>query len=159
MVAWGRVGAVSSTTKTNAVFEPRLPHRFGQYELLEEIARGGMGVIYLARQSGLNRLCAVKVLGVRAGGGASGPSLESEAAAAASLSHPHIVRIYEVGCHEGQPFFSMEYIRGQNLGQWAATRVLTPREVAGLVRAIGLAVAYAYQFPNSFLASPTSFHW
>ncbi len=142
----GRVGAVSSTTTTNAVFEPRLPHPFGQYELLEEIARGGMGVVYKARQSGLNRLCAVKMLrsGARTGGVAAGQELEAEAAAAASLTHPNIIRIYEVGCHEGQSFFSMEYVLGDNLAHWTATRVLAPRQTAGLVRAIASAVAYAH---------------
>lgn len=141
-----RLGAVSSTKTTDAEFEPRLPHRFGQYELLEEIARGGMGVIYKARQAGLNRLCAVKMLrpGVRAGGVSSGQALEAEAAAVASLTHPNIIRIHEVGCHEGHSFFSMEYVPGDNLAQWTATRVLSPREAAILVRAIASAVAYAH---------------
>ncbi len=137
---------MSSTTTTGAVFEPRLPHVFGQYELLEELARGGMGIIYKARQAGLNRLCAVKMVH-RAGGLAGTDSeraLESEAAAAASLSHPNIVRIYEVGREQGQWFFSMEYIPGEELGAWARSRVLDTASVARLVRELAGAVEYAH---------------
>jgi WD40 repeat protein/predicted Ser/Thr protein kinase len=137
---------VSSTTTTGAVFEPPLPHAFGQYELLEELARGGMGIIYKARQVGLNRLCAVKM--VRRAGGVSGTDaergLEAEAAAAASLSHPNIVRIYEVGREQGQLFFSMEYIPGEELGPWARSRVLDATAVARLVRELAGAVEYAH---------------
>lgn len=137
---------MSSTKTTGAVFEPPLPHAFGQYELLEELARGGMGIIYKARQVGLNRLCAVKM--VRRAGGVSGTdaerALEAEAAAAASLSHPNIVRIYEVGREQGQLFFSMEYIPGEELGQWARSRVLDAAAVARLVRELAGAVEYAH---------------
>lgn len=123
-----------------------MPHAFGQYELLEELARGGMGVVYKARQVGLNRLCAVKM--VRRAGGMAGTdaerALESEAAAAASLSHPNIVRIHEVGREQGQLFFSMEYIPGEELGQWARSRVLDATAVARLVRELASAVECAH---------------
>src|SRR5262249_27018198 len=96
----------------------RLPVSFGDYELLREVARGGMGIIFCARQRSLNRQVAIKM--ILAGEFASPEFVKrfrQEAAAAASLQHPNIVTIHEVGECEGQYYFSMDFVEGRNLAE------------------------------------------
>ncbi len=119
---------------------------FGDYELESEIARGGMGVVYKARQVTLNRPVAVKM--ILAGQLADDVSVDrfyAEAEAAANLKHPNIVAIHEVGEHDGQHYFSMDYIKGRNLAEWAAGRPVAALQAATLVRTIADAIHYAHQ--------------
>jgi eukaryotic-like serine/threonine-protein kinase len=123
-----------------------LPRRFGDYELLERIARGGMGVVYKARQVSLNRIVALKM--ILAGELATRQMVlrfRAEAEAAANLHHPNIVAIYETGELDGQHYFSMEHVDGADLGRIAAKGPLPAQRAASYLEKVALAVEYAHQ--------------
>lgn len=123
-----------------------LPRLFGDFELLAELGRGGMGVVYMARQRSLSRVVAVKMI-LR--GDLASPEdvarFHSEAAAAARLEHPHIVPVYEVGEGDGQPYFVMKYIAGTTLGKRLAEGPLTDREAAELLLPVCRAIQFAHE--------------
>ncbi|HZU39011.1 MAG TPA: serine/threonine-protein kinase [Gemmataceae bacterium] len=123
-----------------------LPRTFGDYELLEEIGRGGMGVVYKARQRSLDRVVAVKM--ILRGALASPAELarfRAEATAAAHLEHPHIVPVHEVGDCDGEAYFSMRYVEGKTLSALTAAGPLPPRRAAEYLLAITEAVAHAHR--------------
>ncbi|MGE4180889.1 MAG: WD40 repeat domain-containing serine/threonine protein kinase [Limisphaerales bacterium] len=123
-----------------------LPRQFGDYELLEEIARGGMGVIYRARQRSLDRIVAVKML--LFGPHASAEYVKrfrAEASAAASLQHPNIVAIHEVGVHQGEHYLVMDLVEGPSLAKFIQDQPLPTRRVAGYLNTIAEAIHYAHE--------------
>jgi serine/threonine protein kinase len=115
------------------------------YEVLEELGHGGMGVVYKARDTRLNRLVAIK----RILGGTSSEEhrlrFRSEAEAVARLSHPHVVQIHASGEHDGHPFFVMEFVPGSSLAQALAGGPQPPREAARMVLLLARAVHAAHQ--------------
>jgi WD40 repeat protein/tRNA A-37 threonylcarbamoyl transferase component Bud32 len=122
------------------------PDRAGDYVLLREVARGGMGVVYEARQLRLNRIVAVKmILDSRLASNQSRIRFLSEAQSAARLNHQNIVPVYEVGQIRGQPFFSMAFVDGTSLSAHIGkVGPLPPPQAAELVREIAEAVEYAH---------------
>jgi serine/threonine protein kinase len=127
------------------------PHasRFGDYDLLEEIARGGGGIVYRARQRSLNRIVALKLLLF---GQQASPEVvrrfRVEASAAGALQHPNIVAIHEVGLHEGQHYLAMDFVDGPNLAQAISDSRFTIYDfhrTARCVRQIAEAVHYAHE--------------
>ncbi len=121
-------------------------HTFGDYELLEELGRGGMGVVYKARQGKLKRLVALKM--ILTGEHAAAQDLarfQAEAEAVARLHHPNIVQVYEVGQHAGQPYLALELCPGGTLDRKLAGTPLPAEEAARLVQAVARAMYAAHQ--------------
>jgi len=122
------------------------PRRIGDYEILSEVARGGMGVVYAARQARLDRVVALKVMN---GGGLNRDShvarFKVEAHAAANLSHPNIVPIHEIGEHEGCHYFSMPLVEGTTLAARLERGPLPSTDAAVLVSKLARAVHHAHQ--------------
>src|SRR5437667_6013485 len=118
----------------------------GDYELLEEIGRGAQGVVFRARQKSLNSTVALKVIGL--GHWATEAHLKRfrrEAVAAASLEHPCIVPIYEVGERDGSCYFSMKFIDGGHLDELVRREPMPPRRAAELIAKVASTVHYAHE--------------
>lgn len=125
---------------------PAMPDSFGDFELQRELGRGGMGVVYLARQKSLNRLVALKMI---LHGALSSESdrarFRAEAGAAAKLVHPNIVTVHEVGEHDGRPFFCMQYVEGETLARRLTQGPLLPKDAAQLIAAIARGIDHAHR--------------
>jgi serine/threonine-protein kinase len=116
------------------------------YEILEPLGRGGMGVVYKARQIGLRRVVALKMIqaGTEEEPGAQA-RFHTEAQAVAQLQHANIVQIYEIGEHEGRPFFSLEFVDGGSLSQRLKRSLPPARQAAQLLETLARAVHFAHQ--------------
>jgi serine/threonine protein kinase/formylglycine-generating enzyme required for sulfatase activity len=120
--------------------------RFGNYYIIEKIAQGGMGIIYKARQRGLDRIVALKVL--LAGESATKDTIERfylEAKSAAKLRHPNIVPIHEVGIHDGKHFFTMDFIHGQNLRHMIINEKINLHWALEVTAKVARALHYAHE--------------
>ncbi|PYL63593.1 MAG: hypothetical protein DMF20_12195 [Verrucomicrobia bacterium] len=119
---------------------------FGDYELLEEMGRGGQGIVYRARQKSLNRTVALKIVGL--GQWATQRHLKRfhlEAEAAASLDHPCIVPIYEIGERDGSCYFSMKLIEGEPLDKVSESGRTSPRQAAEIIARLARTLHYAHE--------------
>ena len=154
--AFGSHSRVADTSRPLAWLSPDemaidlsdpVQRRFGDYELIEKVGQGGMGVVYRARQHGLERDVALKLLA--AGPWASAEFVERfrrEAKSAARMQHPNIVEIYEFGHRDGLNYFSMRLIDGQSLGQkLAVDGPMAPKDAAKLLRILAEAMDYAHR--------------
>jgi serine/threonine protein kinase len=125
---------------------PVKPPTIDGYEVLGELGRGGMGVVYKARQRGLKRIVALKmILSGDHAGAHEQARFRAEAGAVAKLQHPNIVQVYETGDQDGRPYFSLEYVDGGGLDKKLAGTPLPPRDAARLAQVLARAVHYAHE--------------
>jgi len=142
----GRDDHLPKSDAKKAAEPARILSEFGDYQLLEEIGRGGQGVVYRAHQKSLKRTVALKVIGL-------GPwtteghlkRFRREAEAAASIEHPCIVPIYEVGERDGQCYFSMKFIKGGQLDELVGRVPMSIRQAAELIAKVARTVHYAHE--------------
>jgi serine/threonine protein kinase/Flp pilus assembly protein TadD len=142
----GRADGVRAPDRKKTAQPRKMLGDFGDYELLEEIGRGGQGVVYRAHQKSLNRTVALKVIGL--GYWATEAHLKRfrrEAEAAASLEHPCIVPIYEVGEREGSCYFSMKFVEGGQLDEVMKREPMSIRQASELIAKVARTVHYAHE--------------
>src|SRR5438874_6698877 len=136
-------GADNDSTSTDAA---ELFSASDDYELLEEIGRGGQGVVYRARQKSLNRTVALKIIGISHGRTkAHLKRFRLEAEAAAKLNHPFVVPIHEIGQRKGRCYFSMGLVEGGRLDQIAKREPMSPRQATEVIAKLARTVHYAHQ--------------
>jgi serine/threonine-protein kinase len=142
----------NSESPTWPIMAPRDPRPadtaglFGDYEVLERIGQGGMGLVYKARQKRLNRLVALKmILAGRFASETDVKRFQNESAVVAELDHPNIVPIYEVGEHDGYNYFSMKLIDGGNLDRHKSEFPANPRRAAQVIATVARAIHHAHQ--------------
>src|SRR5262249_15546687 len=115
------------------------------YEILEELGRGGMGIVYKARQRGTNQFVALKRLALGSAAGADDlQRFHREAEAAGRLRHPNIVRVYDCGEQDGEPYLAMEYVAGESLAHFLTHALPDARASARLTETLARAVHYAH---------------
>jgi serine/threonine-protein kinase len=152
----GEVDQAHGTTRAQSAPDstPRAAPGLPGYEIEGELGRGGMGVVYRARQVRLNRVCALKVIlaGEHAGIDA-GVRFLSEAEAVAKLQHPNIVQVFHFDEHDGHPYFEMEYVDGGSLADRLDGTPRPPREAARLVEVLARAMAEAHRRGSSIATS------
>ncbi len=152
---WGTI-AVTQAVAHDSLTRPRtaprdlslfeLPYRLGDFELLEEIGRGGMGIVYRARRISNGEPLALKMmLKGELASRVERQRFEAEASAAAGLTHPNIIPIFDVGEHAGRPFFTMKLVEGRTLAQWLNAGPISPEKAARLLLQIASAVQQAHE--------------
>ncbi len=142
-LVWGSADETRAPAGSSAAEGAR---SFGDCEILDELGRGGMGVVFRARQAGLGRIVALKMMLRGAAASANDTArFRAEAEAAARLDHPHIVPIHAVGDHEGQPYFTMAFIEGTTLARRLADGPIPPLEAATLLAPVCRAIDYAHR--------------
>ncbi|MEC8389211.1 MAG: serine/threonine-protein kinase [Planctomycetota bacterium] len=139
-----------AAAKENELTEKQLPTTFGDFELIEEIGRGGMGVVYRARQQSLGREVALKLILLdHLASETDRARFYAEARAAAKLEHPHIVPVYDLGDVQGRPYISMKLIEGSTLSSQLQNGHMDGKSAAKLLIPLCQAVQYAHE--NSVL--------
>jgi len=145
------VSEMATLSEASTAAEPDRPRqppmtRIGKYQILEEIGRGGMGIVYKARQTNLNRIVALKmILAGEHAGRHEQARLRQEAEATATLDHPNIVRIFDIGEHDGMPYLEMEYVGGGNLTRMLRSMPQPIRWAARLAETLARAIHVAHQ--------------
>ncbi len=142
-----RTTPVEANGKSDNSFRvPSLPFLLGDYELQEEIGRGGMGVVYRARQKSLNRTVAIKMIQEnRPSSPENRQRFMAEAEATARLEHPGIVSLYEINEYSGHPYFSMQFVHGITLADRLRHGPLNQREAARIMADVCRAIAFAHE--------------
>src|SRR5262249_31357062 len=129
----------------SAPTEVVLPQGVGEYDLLAEVGHGGMGVVYKARNRGLRRLVALKlVLAGQVAAVAQLRRVQLEAELAARVRHPNIVQVYEIGTHEGRPFLALEWVDGGSLADRLCGKPWPASEAAALIETLARAIHVAH---------------